>query len=410
MSEFRKTVVKAWRKAVRSLLWGLLWPARALFRRFVPIDRSMIAFMTLRGNYGCNPKYIYEELKRRKASYRLVWLSAADVRKGGYPKGCRCVSVRSLRGIYYASRARLWIDNGVIFSTLFEKRPGQLHAQTMHGSLGIKKLDNAVKAKRREGRHGETVIRRESQKTDVLFSNSEFEENVFRGVFWKNTPMLRLGHARTDILFDRDAGRIAEIRRRLRKRYGVPIEAKILLFAPTYRRGVFPEEEICMDFRRLCDELDARFGGKFALLVRFHKMTHGVRLGKEARKAVFNVTDYPDMQELMQVTDVGITDYSSWIFDYVLTRRPGFLFAPDADAYETSTGLCYPLAAAPFPVARNVDELLSAIRSFDAEGFEERVEAFLRGKQCTDDGHASERIADWIAGAMDGERGGSDHV
>ena len=161
---------------------------------------------------------------------------------------------------------------------------------------------------------------------------------------------------------------------------------------------------------RLCDELDARFGGKFALLVRFHKMTHGVRLGKEARKAVFNVTDYPDMQELMQVTDVGITDYSSWIFDYVLTRRPGFLFAPDADAYETSTGLCYPLAAAPFPVARNVDELLSAIRSFDAEGFEERVEAFLRGKQCTDDGHASERIADWIAGAMDGERGGSDHV
>ena len=399
MSKFQKVAVKAWHKAVKSVHGGLLWPFKALFRRIVPIDGSMIAFMTKRG-YGCNPKYIYEELRRRKAPYRMVWLTTLTRKRGGYPAYCHCVPLMSVRGVYYAFRSRLWIDNGVNFSVHFEKRPGQLHAQTMHGSLGIKKLDNAVKSRQQDGRRGATVLRREGENTDVLFSNSKFEEDVFRGVFWRNTPMLRLGHARTDILFSKDTDRIASLRRGLKKRYHVPTEARIALYAPTYRKGGALDLLVCSNCQAICDALSRRFGGEFVLLVRFHQMMHGIRLDRKDRGRMFNATDYPDMQELLLLADVGITDYSSWIFDYVLTRRPGFLVAPDADSYETSTGLCYPLSETPFPVAKDVGELLSEINAFDDAKFAARVEEFLRGKQCTDDGHASERIADWIDGAL----------
>ena len=399
MKGFNKSVVKAWHKMVKSIHWGLLWPCKVVFRRFVPIDRSMIVFMTKRG-YGCNPKYIYRELRRRKLPYRMVWLVTQKSQRDGYPAPCQCVPLRSLRGVYYASKARLWIDNGVNFSVHFEKRPGQLHAQTMHGSLGIKKLDNAIKSREQGGWRGRTIMRREMENTDVLFSNSKFEEDVFRGVFWRDTPMLRLGHARTDILFSKDADRVASLRRGLKKRYNVPLKAKIALYAPTYRKGGALDLLVCSNCQAICEALGRRFGGDFVLLVRFHQMTHGVKLGKKNRKIMFNATDYPDMQELLLVSDVGITDYSSWIFDYVLTRRPGFLVAPDADSYETSTGLCYPLSETPFPVAKDVEELLSEISAFDDAKFAARAEEFLRGKQCTDDGHASERIADWIVSAM----------
>ena len=58
---------------------------------------------------------------------------------------------------------------------------------------------------------------------------------------------------------------------------------------------------------------------------------------------VVDVTDYPDIQELMMISDVAITDYSSWIYDYVLSRKPGFIFATDIEEYNTERGFYYPI-------------------------------------------------------------------
>ncbi len=193
------------------------------------IDPNKIVIATNTFKYTCNPKYIYEELIRRRLNYKIVWL--ADQKQASnldYPENIRVIPFDTRKGIYEVYTAKIWIDNGIVFSNYFDKKNEQLHLQTMHGSLGIKKLDNAVISRNARGKQGQRVIQRESNETDYVITNSQFEEDVFHTVFWKNTAMIRLGHARTDILFSTDADRISDIRNVLLHRYGIPTQPKLV--------------------------------------------------------------------------------------------------------------------------------------------------------------------------------------
>ena len=111
---------------------------------------------------------------------------------------------------------------------------------------------------------------------------------------------------------------------------------------------------------------------------------------------VEDVTDYPDIQELLAGADVVISDYSSCIFDFALSRRPAFLYAPDREKYETERGFYYPLSETPFPVVEGPDELAAAIKYFDEDEYAESLEEFFAAKGNADDGRAASRAADII--------------
>lgn len=87
------------------------------------------------------------------------------------------------------------------------------------------------------------------------------------------------------------------------------------------------------------------------------------------------------MQELLIAADVGITDYSSWAYDYMLTRRPLFLYTPDLRDYDQERGFYYSIDTTPFPRSENNSELLESIKSFDAGQYEHDVEDFLKKKK-----------------------------
>ena len=378
-------------KALKALN-ELETPLKAVLRRTVKTEPDKIVFMTNTFTYTCNPKYIFEKLREKAPDLKIVWLTRRDDKsRERYPEYVRTVPVHSIQGIKEAYSAKIWIDNGIAFSSLFEKKKDQIHIQTMHGSLGIKRLDNAVND-RQKNYIGRREIRRESELTDYVITNSKFEEDVFRTVFWKHVPMVRLGHARTDILFSEDQEVIIRIREELYKRYGIPKENKIVLYGPTHRIGF----QVDLDFEILKEALEERFGGTFSVIVRFHSMTFGLKWKNDGMDYIYDLSDYPDMQELMLVTDVGVTDYSSWIYDYVVTSKPGFIYASDLEKYNNRTGFCYPLEETPFPVAKTNEELIRNIKEFDQDKYETDVQLFLAGKEAMDDGHSAERIADWI--------------
>ena len=112
---------------------------------------------------------------------------------------------------------------------------------------------------------------------------------------------------------------------------------------------------------------------------------------------------YPDMQQLMAATDIGITDYSSWAYDYILTRRPMFLYCPDLSYYEGGRGFYYPIETTPFPISKDQDEMIAQIAAFDNNEYLNKVEAFLEDKGCYEEGKASERSADAILKIIKGE-------
>lgn len=393
VKSMRRLLKKSWRGLLAQASRVVLALPAAAIRRRERIVPGKVAIMTHTSTYACNPKYIYEEMRRRDPGREVVWLLPKSADVGGFPKDSKVAFLGTLRGIREAYSAAVWIDNGVMFSTHFRRRPEQLHVQTMHGSLGIKRLDNGIVSRSRNW-SGRRVIFRESTLTDYVVTNSAFEEEVFRSVFWKNTPMVRLGHARTDPLFGNGGRPVREIRDDLRRRYGVSPDLRIALFAPTFRRYLTPED-LKMDHARLVSALRGKFGGEWILLVRLHVKSRNMTIRLPQGVAV-EVTDYPDMQELMMVADVGITDYSSWIFDYVVTGRPGFVFAPDFDRYTSVTSLCYPLEETPFPVAYSAEGLLGNIAAFDPSDYARRVKRFLDGKECVDDGRSAGRVVDWL--------------
>ena len=94
--------------------------------------------------------------------------------------------------------------------------------------------------------------------------------------------------------------------------------------------------------------------------------------------------------------DAAITDYSSCIFDFLLTKNPGFIYAPDIETYNNERGFYYPLEQTPFPIARNNTELTYNILNFNSNDYNTNVERFLKDKGCIDDGQASARVCDLI--------------
>ena len=102
----------------------------------------------------------------------------------------------------------------------------------------------------------------------------------------------------------------------------------------------------------------------------------------------------------MLVVDVGVTDYSSWAYDFILTRKPLFIYATDINDYENERGFYFSLESTPFPLAKNNYELIENVRLFDFEKYTNEVNSFLIEKGCIEDGHASEKIVEKLKELM----------
>ena len=116
----------------------------------------------------------------------------------------------------------------------------------------------------------------------------------------------------------------------------------------------------------------------------------------EEDERILSATVYPDIQELIVAADVGITDYSSWICDFMLTGRPGFLYTPDLADYDQERGFYYPLSETPFPIAETNDELEEKILSFDEAAYAVKNEQFLEARGCKENGTAAKQIVEII--------------
>lgn len=364
----------------------------------IPVDDNKVLFLTFQGKYTCNAKYIAEELTRRNPQIDVVWDLKSKHLDSEYPLNMRFV--RHLTQEFYRelASAKVIIENTNIVEQLdVDKKDDQIIMQTWHGSLGIKKLDGPVVL----GRHWDEVKSQVEKKCDYVLTNSPWEEDVFHEAYWQNkVEMLRLGHARNDV-FHYSSQKQTQIRNQVCQRLDIDPSYKLFLIAPTHREGINDKKLDLSEVRNILKALHERFGGKWIILIRLHN-----RLVKQARvwykdtERIRNVTDYPDMQELMVAADAGMTDYSSWIFDYMESRRPGFIVEFDLADFENSRGFYYPIESTPFPIAETMEQLPDKIRNFDIEEYVRKTDEFLAEKGCVDDGHSAERIVDKILELM----------
>ena len=355
------------------------------------VQDNKLFVMTFDNDYTCNARYIVDEIIRQKLPIDIVWVgNKATMASDHFPPQVRVVRRTSFEMYEEQATAKVWIDNALNCLWYYmPKKKNQIYINTWHGSMGIKKLQGNDKWM--------SFAKKCKKTTDYMIANSTFEEDVYRDTFWPNTPIWQCGHARNDILFEK--GIQDKLREEVADYFEVDTDKKFLLYAPTFRDT---GDVSCynIDYKALKESLEAKYGGEWIILVRMHYKNRTGAAAFKPNSWLKDAGDYPDMQKLIAVADFGITDYSSWAYDYVLTRRPMILYAPDAELYASGRGLYYSLEETPFPIAKNNKELNKAVLDFNEDKFQPAIDEFLEARGCYEKGTAAKQIVENIKKLM----------
>lgn len=378
-------------KRILDLLNDLIF---AFFHLF-PLQNKVVATCFKGVKYGDNPQYILEELHRLDSSIKLCWLHNRETQYSIPDYILDVPYARKIRLFYELATAKVWIDTHRI-RPFYRKRKGQLFIETWHGGLGIKKIEMDV-ANFKSQDWLKKEIEHTNNLADVFISQSDHLSCIYRDAFGYKGPIRKCGYPKNDILVTGKTG----VREKVIKTLGLSEQTKILLYAPSFRDSFYQEIDnsvYAIDFDKLHDVLESKFGGSWVVLVRWHplfadKISKGINI---SNLNIIDATRYPDMQELILATDVMISDYSSCIFDAAIRRIPCFTFATDFEEYKSDRGVYYEMEELPFPYSRNNSELFDNIFNFNQTEYESKLDAFNTRTGVLETGHAAKDIADKI--------------
>ena len=338
-----------------------------------------------------NLAFIRDELERRTPP---IPYKAIARRPELNPKSWFGSFLFNIVAAYHLATARLFIVDDYFFPIyVIKPRKGTTIVQTWHASGAFKRIGYGVLDKT-FGADEDLVSRVAIHSNyDICLMASKSAAVHYAEAF--RQPMERfvtdLGMPRTDILF---GDGVEAIKAGVRARHHLPEGKRVVLYAPTFRghnvhRATTPTN---LDFAALHREI----GADHVLLLKLHPIVReGQPIPPELADFVIDASDHPDIHELMLVSDVLVTDYSSAIFEFSLLGRPMAFYAPDHDDYMDERGFYFDYrTGVPGPVFENTADLARWLRAgqFDLD----RVERFRAESFEVADGHASERFVDRV--------------
>nr|MCR5450998.1 CDP-glycerol glycerophosphotransferase family protein [Lachnospiraceae bacterium] len=204
-----------------------------------------------------------------------------------------------------------------------------------------------------------------------------------------------IGVPRTDVFFDEEYKN--KITSQLRSEYPILNERKrILLYAPTFR-GV-NAKSAHFPF----DQLDLEEWGAFLkerndmLLIKMHPfIKKKVEIPEEYKDYMMDMSDYREVNDILFVTDILITDYSSVMYEFSLLRRPMYFYAFDQRMYEMQRDFYESFEdTVPGNIYHTFPKLLDALRKDDYDY--DQLDAFIKKNFKYTDGNSTDRFIDQI--------------
>lgn len=389
--------------------------------RIFPIENNLISVCSFEGKagFGCNPKYIVEELHKRNPNYRFVWLVNNDVGEKNFPDYIKRVDNSSAWSrAYWLTRSKIWIDNyrkplGTV------KRKGQYYFNVNHYTIGIK----CTGLLREQGfsKMAYIVSKNDSSLIDGLVIDSNWCEVCFDKAMVYNGRLLKTGAPRCDVLY----GDMRHYKELFRKKHDLPSDAKVVMYAPTFREGAKEGKRFVynkkwsLDFQRLLESFNKKTGDDWYICIRVHpQLANEFKFLGEGilSDRIVDESNADDMYEILAGMDAYITDYSSAIFEAGFANIPSFIYADDIQEYSFSRGNLYWNLGVdpndhvtnskmthpdmdlvlPFPISTNNEEMEKAIASFNVEDYQKKIKKFKFDTGLVFDGKASIRLADEI--------------
>lgn len=377
---------------IRTIGQCILIPIMHLWQRWYgkrhPICNHQIMFYAhRRRGIVCNPKYILEELMK-SPDYKLYWVSE-------YPESIpedpryEAVKYRSFQYFKLFVQTKIYVTNDMLDELLY-KRKGQVILGTWHGG-GVYKRSGFSTAL---GRYQKYIFHLYYARIDYMLSDSKVNTELHSAEFQiPQKRFLEFGLPRNDMFY----GNHPEIRYRVMDFYEIPDDAKILLYAPTYRKEKEKYQKYLSgdEVEIILNALKKRFGGQWICIYRFHYFVSEQSIPQSNR--IRNGWLYDNIQDLLYSADVFITDYSASMWDFSFTFRPVFLYTPDLKKYkQKDRGFYVPIDEWPYPQASDMQSLTTVIYNFDKNNYRNKLENHHKLFGMVQGGKAAKKTCEFI--------------
>ncbi len=280
----------------------------------------------------------YKQLKKEYGDWTNVWFVKKDT-----------------RGYFNALTSAKYIIVNHTLPSYFIKKPEQIYVNTWHG-IPLKKMGYDVP----DGRFSARSMTRNFLLTDYLISPCRFMTRIYLegcklgGIY--TGKLIESGYPRNDLLFSTNRDDIIE--KLINRGIAVDDKKKIILYAPTWRGPSFDradKDTALYDefYDYLYDHIDTE---QYQILIKPHPMVYEL-LSKEEKRRGQYVPQSIDADELLSVTDLLVTDYSSLFFDFLLTDRPIIFYLPDLESYKKYRGVYFGLHECPGPYSGLMEDI-----------------------------------------------------
>lgn len=323
-----------------------------------PIQSDLVLFMGFDFRYTGNSKYLFEEMMY---SDETSSLTLKFVTESGEVPPERRIAPNSPEMFDALSRAAVVIHESWAKKS-YKKRPGTAWIQLWHGSPVKRMLFDsieqeivAVKPKIKNLHYADVCT------WDYFLVDEERFVNIFRTAFLLNPSRMIVDRYPRVRYLVKNATNRAEIAR-VKDKYQIDGESKIVLYCPTWRDYNFaldanPKTNE-VDFSYLVDtkKLQAALGSEYRIISKDHDYLH-------SDASPIGVLPDAELQELLLIADVLVSDYSSVIFDAEAIGLPYVLYCTDFERFQEERGVYAPIWKALSPnVVTTETELANQIR------------------------------------------------
>lgn len=281
-----------------------------------------------------------------------------------------------------------YLINNKTFPLYFLRRPGQRYLNTWHGTP-LKTLGRDVKTPF----GGHLNATRNFLQTTHLISPNAFSTEIMMGRYdlqgLYGGRLAEIGYPRNDLMLNPTPQRRTELRRRLNLKPG----EKMVLYAPTWRGNHLRPQLLG---ETAAGELAALLQDQGHLVFRSHYMVE--KISGKAGATVRMAGPEFDTAELLALTDLLITDYSSIFFDFLPLNKPIVFFLPDLEEYEQERGLYLNPRELPGDVCFTLSHTVESVRKCLNQSYQpSAVHRDFQKRFCPyDDGLATERAIDFF--------------
>lgn len=307
----------------------------------ISIDEHLVIFISFHGRgYSDNPRAIYEQMRKdpRFKDYRFIWFIKDHEKKNIHIPGAEIKEYFSFPYFYYMSKAKYWIINCKM-PTYICKKSEQIYLQTWHGTP-LKRLAHDIIAPEdatfyRSGVSFEKMC--ESYDIDVerynyMISPNKFCTEVFQTSFQINRErLIETGYPRNDFITNATKEDVVE----LKKKFNLPLDKKVVLYAPTWRDNSYVASGYTFDLKADFVKWKQILGDEYVVVFKPHYLIINKYENDHSLDGfLYSIPASAEINELYVLSDILITDYSSVFFDYAVLDRPIYFYMYDIDEYK----------------------------------------------------------------------------